>query len=259
MHKTAFLFIAICTPCLVSAQMKVPFVGCVSDGQVGPQEAPKGEPVAVRISADAAKQLAYYKAGTGDFGVLGPRCWYCFGLYGSGGDSLFLSPQPLTSRDLFSSNWRGLTGIRHAVSHSLGGTSGRSVVAAAIARVFPSHRNFVDGIVASDLARKSDFHFGPYPADKLTYKSKEMHSARYTQEGRLEMNARRYAVVIERTSTGYAAWSPDVSGCCAAGDTEEETRGNFQDALAAHFEVRREVGEPIPEPTSSVDYVEVAA
>ncbi len=43
------------------------------------------------------------------------------------------------------------------------------------------------------------------------------------------------------------------------GDTEEETRRNFQDALAAHFEVMRELGEPIPEPSSSVDYVEVAA
>jgi predicted RNase H-like HicB family nuclease len=83
--------------------------------------------------------------------------------------------------------------------------------------------------------------------------------ARYTQEGRFEVNARRYAVVIERTSTGYSAYSPDVTGCCAVGDTEEETRRNFRDALAEHFEIRREIGEPIPEPSSSVDYVEVAA
>ena len=73
------------------------------------------------------------------------------------------------------------------------------------------------------------------------------------------MNAKRFPVVIERTSTGYSAYSPDVSGCAAAGDTKEETRRNFQYALAAHFEAMREVGEAIPEPTSSVDYVEVAA
>jgi len=73
------------------------------------------------------------------------------------------------------------------------------------------------------------------------------------------MTARRYAVIIERTSTGYSAYSPDVPGCAAAGDTEEETRRNFQDALAAHFDAMREVGEPIPEPSSSVNYVEVAA
>jgi predicted RNase H-like HicB family nuclease len=73
------------------------------------------------------------------------------------------------------------------------------------------------------------------------------------------MNARRYPVIIEPTGTGYSAYSPDVSGCVAVGDTEEETRRNFQDALAAHFQAMREVGEPIPEPHTSVDYVEVAA
>ncbi len=73
------------------------------------------------------------------------------------------------------------------------------------------------------------------------------------------MSARRYPVVIERTGTGYSAYSPDVSGCMAAGDTEEETRRNFRDALIAHIQAMREVGEQIPEPHSSVDYVEVAA
>ncbi len=73
------------------------------------------------------------------------------------------------------------------------------------------------------------------------------------------MSLRRYAIVIERTTTGYSAYSPDVAGCAAAGDTEEETRRNLRDALWAHFEAMREVGEPVPEPSSSVDYVEVAA
>jgi predicted RNase H-like HicB family nuclease len=66
-------------------------------------------------------------------------------------------------------------------------------------------------------------------------------------------------VVIEQTSTGYSAYSPDVAGCFAVGDTPEEARQNFQEALTAHFDVMREIGEPIPEPNSSVDYVEVAA
>ena len=73
------------------------------------------------------------------------------------------------------------------------------------------------------------------------------------------MIARRYPIIIEPTGTGFSAYSPDVPGCVAAGDTEEETRQNFQDALIAHFEAMREVGEPIPEPHTSVDYVEVAA
>ncbi len=73
------------------------------------------------------------------------------------------------------------------------------------------------------------------------------------------MSTRRYPVVIEQTATGYSAYSPDVLGCIATGDSEENTRRNFQDALLAHFEVMREIGEEIPEPRTSVDYVEVAA
>jgi predicted RNase H-like HicB family nuclease len=73
------------------------------------------------------------------------------------------------------------------------------------------------------------------------------------------MSAKRYPLVIEPTNTGYSAYSPDVPGCAAVGDTEEETRRNFQQALTAHFEAMREAGDPIPEPRTSVDYVEVAA
>ncbi|MGA2599567.1 MAG: type II toxin-antitoxin system HicB family antitoxin [Bryobacteraceae bacterium] len=73
------------------------------------------------------------------------------------------------------------------------------------------------------------------------------------------MTPRRYPIIIEPTGTGYSAYSPDVPGCVAAGDTQEETRRNFQEALLEHFDAMREVGEPIPEPHTSVDYVEVAA
>jgi hypothetical protein len=40
---------------------------------------------------------------------------------------------------------------------------------------------------------------------------------------------------------------------------KQGTRRSFQGALCAYFEVMRETGEPIPEPTASGDYVEVAA
>ena len=73
------------------------------------------------------------------------------------------------------------------------------------------------------------------------------------------MSSRRYPIIIEQTSTGYSAYSPDVDGCIAVGDSPEETLRNFQEALAEHFEAMREIGEPIPEPHTSVDYVEVAA
>jgi hypothetical protein len=42
--------------------------------------------------------------------------------------------------------------------------------------------------------------------------------------------------------------------------TPKKRRGvASKDALSAHFEVMREIGEPIPEHNASVDYVEVAA
>jgi predicted RNase H-like HicB family nuclease len=62
------------------------------------------------------------------------------------------------------------------------------------------------------------------------------------------MALKRYPLVIEPTSTDYSAFSPDVLGCAAVGDTPEETRQNVEDALVAHFEAIREIGEPILAP-----------
>ena len=73
------------------------------------------------------------------------------------------------------------------------------------------------------------------------------------------MTTKSYALVMEKTGTGYSAYSPDVPGCAAVGDTEAEVRESFREALAAHFELMRELGAAIPEPSSSVDYVTVAA
>lgn len=79
----------------------VPFVGCRADGQVGPVNAPKGESRVLPIAAEAAQRLAYYKSEQG-FGVLAPRGWYCFGVYGSNGYALYVSPQQISTDNLFS-------------------------------------------------------------------------------------------------------------------------------------------------------------
>lgn len=67
-----------------------------------------------------------------------------------------------------------------------------------------------------------------------------------------------YAVVIERGADGCSAYVPDLPGCVAAADTEEEVKTLIREAIAFHLECMREDGEPIPEPTSRVAYVEVA-
>ena len=69
----------------------------------------------------------------------------------------------------------------------------------------------------------------------------------------------RYAVVIEKGPNNYSAYVPDLPGCVAVGDTVEETQREIQGAIEFHLEGLRADGEPIPEPSSSVQYVEVAA
>jgi predicted RNase H-like HicB family nuclease len=68
----------------------------------------------------------------------------------------------------------------------------------------------------------------------------------------------QYAVVIEKSSNGYGAYVPDLPGCVAVGETEAEVRQLIGAAIELHVEAMREDGIPIPPPTSSVTYVEVA-
>jgi hypothetical protein len=172
--------LAICVKHSLSAQSKpaagplkspavhVPFVGCKSDGQLGPQDAPTGKTTTLPITPRLANQLAYYKAVDGP-GVLAPRGWYCFGTYGSSGSSFFITPLPINSGNLFNSNWKGFTGPAIQLSDSYGDTSGRFQVAEIIARVFPAHRAFVTRVIAEGIEPATSFPSGPYPKDALSY------------------------------------------------------------------------------------------
>jgi predicted RNase H-like HicB family nuclease len=66
-----------------------------------------------------------------------------------------------------------------------------------------------------------------------------------------------YLVIIERAPNNYAAYSPDLPGCIATGDTEEETLALMREAIAFHLEGLREEGLPIPQPTTRAEYVAV--
>jgi predicted RNase H-like HicB family nuclease len=69
----------------------------------------------------------------------------------------------------------------------------------------------------------------------------------------------RYAIVIEKSDNNYAAYVPDLPGCVATGQTVEETEEQIREAIDLHLKGMREDGMPIPEPSSSVDYIEIAA
>jgi predicted RNase H-like HicB family nuclease len=69
----------------------------------------------------------------------------------------------------------------------------------------------------------------------------------------------RYAVVIEQTQNNYSAYVLDLPGCVATGNSIAETEQAIREAIEFHIEGLREDGAAIPQPTSRVDYVEVAA
>lgn len=69
----------------------------------------------------------------------------------------------------------------------------------------------------------------------------------------------RYAIVIEKASSNYAACVPDLPGCVATGATIAETEMMIREAIEFHLEDLRADSLPIPPANSQVEYVEVSA
>jgi predicted RNase H-like HicB family nuclease len=69
----------------------------------------------------------------------------------------------------------------------------------------------------------------------------------------------KYAVIYEKTPTGYSAYVPDLPGCVAAGATFVETAELIRGAIELHLETMREDGDPIPVPTTVAEYVAIPA
>ena len=69
----------------------------------------------------------------------------------------------------------------------------------------------------------------------------------------------KYAVVIEKATSNYSAYVPDLPGCVATGTSVEEAEREIRTAIEFHLEGLRREGCEIPIPSSSVEYVEVAA
>jgi len=69
----------------------------------------------------------------------------------------------------------------------------------------------------------------------------------------------RYAIVIENAGPNFSAYVPDLPGCVATGATVEEAEREIRAAIEFHLEGLREDGAAIPQPSSAVRYVDVAA
>jgi predicted RNase H-like HicB family nuclease len=62
-----------------------------------------------------------------------------------------------------------------------------------------------------------------------------------------------YAIIVERAEDGgFGAWSPDLPGCVALGGTPEETLREMREAIRGHLDVMRELGEPLPRPSTVI-------
>ena len=69
----------------------------------------------------------------------------------------------------------------------------------------------------------------------------------------------KYLIIIEETESGYSSYSPDLPGCVSTGRTQYEMLVNMREAIKFHIDGLKSNGDPIPKPSTSSSYVEVAA
>ena len=69
--------------------------------------------------------------------------------------------------------------------------------------------------------------------------------------------AGRYLILIEGgPPSNYSAWSPDLPGCVATGETVEEVEQETRAAMAFHLEGLEAECAPIPDPSGPGVYIE---
>lgn len=143
------------------------FVGCPSDGQMGPVAAPKRAPKGVAVPAG----LALY----GSDGLLtaAPAGWHCACVYGSNGALLIVVPGRIAPNDLIGTDTT-ITGPVVMVRRINGGTSGRFEAADVAAQVFPSAAKFVEDIRREAAEIEVTLPTGPVATDTITRRSAEL-------------------------------------------------------------------------------------
>lgn len=70
---------------------------------------------------------------------------------------------------------------------------------------------------------------------------------------------RRYLIVVEKADGNYSAYSPDIPGCVAVGDTPKEVRRNMREAIEFHVQSLIEDKLPVPEPRTKAEYIALEA
>ncbi len=73
--------------------------------------------------------------------------------------------------------------------------------------------------------------------------------------GRIIMH--RFLVIIEKANGNYSAYSPDLPGCIATGETREEAEKNMHKAIEMHVQGLIEDKLPVPESQAFSEYMVV--
>jgi hypothetical protein len=146
-------------------EVKVPFVGCPSDGQLGLQPPSIGTAQTIHISFRLPGQIAFYD------GVFAPVGWHCLVLSGSAGVTTIVSAKPIPKSmpmDSFDSP------VIELSSYS-GDTSGRFDVARLAWMLFPNlTRDYVKEVEDEGIVPKSNIEVPKYQTDHLTYLNKKL-------------------------------------------------------------------------------------
>jgi predicted RNase H-like HicB family nuclease len=66
-----------------------------------------------------------------------------------------------------------------------------------------------------------------------------------------------YAIVIERAGANFSAYVPELEGCVATAATQKEVETLLREAIELDIAGMREDNQPIPQPSSRVEYLEV--
>ena len=68
----------------------------------------------------------------------------------------------------------------------------------------------------------------------------------------------RFLVVIEKADGNYSAYSPDLPGCAATGDTLlEEAERNMHEAIRMHVQGLLKDNLPVPESHAMAEYIAI--
>jgi len=68
---------------------------------------------------------------------------------------------------------------------------------------------------------------------------------------------KKILMVVEENGRGFSAYSPDLEGCTATGETREEVEKAMLEAVKLHIESMKKEGYKIPEPKSYSKIIEI--